>query len=117
MGNYATVSDVQAFKIDGSVIDLTSYTNDEIEAEIGFAENLIEEICEDVFYSKTQTLTFDGTGNVKLFFFPKVKIRLLTVTSLKELDLDGTTVLDTFDENIDFKKSPQIQFKCFKPNS
>lgn len=106
MGNYASVSEVQGFKIDGVTTDLTAYSSAEIEAEISFAETLIEEICEDVFYSKSATHTFDGTGNVKLFFMPKVKYRLLTATSVKELDLDGTTVLDTFTENVDFKLYP-----------
>ncbi len=106
MGNYAANADVTGFKIDGSTIDLTQYTSGEITTEIAFAEELIEEICEDIFYSKTETNTFDGTGNVKLFFMPKVKYRLLTVTSVRELDLDGTTVLDTLTENVDFKLYP-----------
>ncbi len=106
MGNYAANADVTGFKIDGSTIDLTQYTSGEITTEIAFAETMIEEICEDIFYSKTETNTFNGTGNVKLFFMPKVKARLLTITSVKELDLDGSTVLDTFTENTDFKAFP-----------
>lgn len=106
MGNYASNSDVTGFKVDGSTVDLTQYTSAEITTEIDFAEAIIEEICEDTFYAKTATHTFDGTGNVKLFFIPKVKDRLLTVTTLKELDLDGTTVLDTFVENKDYKRYP-----------
>lgn len=106
MGNYASNADVSGFKLDGSTVDLTQYSSAEITAEIDFAENLIEEVCEDIFYAKTVTHTFDGTGNVKLFFMPKIKYRLLTVTSLKELDLDGSTVLDTFTENVDFKRYP-----------
>tara|TARA_R110002020_G_scaffold123580_12_gene280272 strand:- start:1415 stop:2116 length:702 start_codon:yes stop_codon:yes gene_type:complete len=106
MGNYAVNADVSGFKIDGSTVDLTQYTSAEITAEILFAETMIEEICEDIFYSKTETNTFDGTGNVKLFFMPKIKYRLLTVTALKELDLDGSTVLDTYTENTDYKKYP-----------
>lgn len=106
MGNYASNADVAGFKVDGSTIDLTQYTSAEITAEIAFAESLIEEICEDIFYAKTATHTFDGTGNVKLFFMPKIKYRLISVTTLKELDLDGSTVLDTFTENVDFKTYP-----------
>jgi len=106
MGNYAVNADITGFKIDGSTIDLTQYTAAEITAEIVFAEAMIDEICEDIFYSKNATHYFDGLGNVKLFFSPKVKARLLTITSVKELDLDGSTVLDTFVENTDYKAYP-----------
>lgn len=106
MGNYAVNADVTSFKVSGKTTDLTEYTASEITAEIAYAEEIIEEVCEDIFYAKTETKTFNGTGNEKLFFIPKVKYRLLSITTLKELDLDGSTVLDTFVEGKDFKKYP-----------
>ncbi len=106
MGNYIVEADVSGHKINGKTIDLTEYTSAEINVEIEMVEDIIEGICEDIFYSKSETLLFNGNGQIKLFFFPKMKYRLLSVTTLRELDLNGTTVLDTYVENTDYKKFP-----------
>jgi len=105
MGNYATVAEVRAFKVRGSVVDLAAYTNDEVEAEIAFAEAVVESITGDLFYEKTETNQFDGNGLSELFFPPDVPYRLLTVTSLKNVDIDDT-LLDTYVEGDDFVAYP-----------
>jgi hypothetical protein len=104
MGNYATVAEVKAFKVDGSVVDLTGYTDAEIEVEIGLAEDIIEGICNDIFYEKDEVLRFDGNGLTRLFFKPLVTYKLLSINSVKEYDLDGTTVLYDYVENEDYKR-------------
>lgn len=103
MGNYATNTDLTTFKVDGSVIDLSEYTTAEMDAAINRSESYIEYVCSDIFYSKTETMKFDGNGNFKLFFMPQSAFALLTVTTCKEVDIDGT-VLDTFVEETDFIK-------------
>lgn len=105
-GNYAAISEVKAYKIAGTVVALTSYTDAEIGAKIALAEALIETITGDIFYVKTETNLFDGNGLTRLFFPPEVPYRLLSVTRVREYDLDGTTVLDTFVEDEDFKSYP-----------
>ena len=73
MGNYAANADVTGHKINGKTIDLSQFTSSEITAEIAVVEEIIEGICEDIFYAKTETLYFNGNGRTKLFFFPKTK--------------------------------------------
>ena len=107
MGNYATVAEVKAYKSGGVASGVaSSYSDAEIEIEIGLMESFVDSICGDVFYPKTETNLFDGKGLCRLFFIPQVSYRLVTVTSVKEYDLDGTTALDTFVENVDFKAYP-----------
>jgi hypothetical protein len=104
MGNYATASDVTSYKIDGSTVDLSAYTTAEIDTVITRTEEYIEYVTNDVFYSKTATFKFDGNGQNKLFFVPVTPLKLLTITSVKDLDFDGSTVIQTFVENTDYKK-------------
>ena len=106
MGNYVTSDEVKAKKVAGKVVDLTAYTDAEIDAEIESTELAIEALTGDIFYEKTETNLFDGNGLTQLHFVPKIPYRLLTITTLKELDIDGTTVLDTFVEGDDYKQYP-----------
>jgi hypothetical protein len=106
MGNYVTAAAIRAYKVAGNTVDLTSYTDDDINDEIEVVEQQIETVCNDIFYLKTVTNLFDGNGLTELFMPPTVTYRLLTVTSLTELDVDGSTVLDTFVEGKDFKLYP-----------
>lgn len=103
MGNYVMENDIRGFKVSGCYVDLDTYSTTEINTEISLAEQLVESITNDIFYSKAETNLFDGTGHVRLFFFPTVPYKLISVTSLKELDLDGT-VLDTFVADNDYKR-------------
>jgi hypothetical protein len=105
VGNYATSTEVKAFKVDGVVVDLTSYTDAEIDVDIGLAEDFIERITNNIFYSKTETNQFDGNGLHKLFFFPSIVYPVISITSVKDVDIDGT-VLDTLVENQDFITYP-----------
>lgn len=105
MSNYATIAEVKAFKVDGAVSGVASnYTDGEIQTELDLVEEIIEVICNDIFYTKTETNYFDGNGLVKLYFFPEIPYRLISITSCKDYDIDGTTLLDTYVENSDFKK-------------
>lgn len=106
MGNYVTVSEVRAYKVNGSVVDLTAYSDADIEERIGFVENTIERITNDIFYTKTETNKFDGKGLDTLFFAPTIPYRLISITSVKEYDIDQTTVLKTYTENTHFIKYP-----------
>ncbi len=106
MPNYATAGDVLDFKVNGRLIDLGAYTTLDIEEDLDLAEELINSITGDRFSAITETNLFDGNGLTKLFFPPGIPYRNLTVSSVQEFDLDGTTVLDTFVEDQDFKRYP-----------
>lgn len=106
MGNYVTVAEVKTFKYNGTnVVPAGCYSDAELENEIALAEAMIERITNDIFYSKTETNTFDGNGKYALFFAPRIPYKLLTVTSCKDIDINGQ-VLETFVENDDFVKYP-----------
>lgn len=104
MGNYVTASEVQTFRVDGDIVDLSDYSKAAIDEEITLVEEFVEDLCNDIFYEKTATYKFDGSGTHKLFFHPKIPYRLISVTSCKDYDTDGSTLLDTYVEGIDFVK-------------
>ena len=108
MGNYVTAASLRTFKINGCEVSdqLCDYQDAELEVDIVLAEEVIEDYTRDIFYSKTETNLFDGNGLTRFFFFPEIKYQIISVTTVKELDLDGTTVLDTFVEDVDFKTYP-----------
>ena len=114
MGNYISVEEMRAFKIDGNIVDLTSYDSIEIETDIGLAESIIEGITGDVFNQRSETNLFDGNGLVRLFFYPIIPYRLLSVTSVKEFDIDSVTVIETFVENDNFKTFDHYLETTFK---
>jgi len=93
---------MKALKINGDLIDFCDYTDAEIDDEISVAEALIERITGDIFYNKAATLSFDGNGLTRLFFLPEHPYKLLTIVSVKDFDVDGTTLLDTYVEGTDF---------------
>lgn len=103
MGNYAVAADVTAYKVNGSVVDLSGYNESEINAKIALVELLIERITNDIFYPLTATYDFDGSGNIRQYFTPKVGYKLVTISSATEVDIEGDT-LNTFVENQHFKK-------------
>lgn len=104
MGNYITSTEVKAFKVNGSVIDLVVYTDAEIDTEIALAEEIIESLTCDYFYPNSLTAFIDGNGLMELYFFPAVPAKCVSLTSVEEVDDDGVTVLDTYTENDDFKR-------------
>lgn len=95
-GNYCTIAEVKAYKISGEVVDLSDYTDGEIGNRIAVQEALIESICNDIFYLKTETNFFDGSGMPLLLFPPRTPYQLVTLTAAEEVDFDGT-VLTTYD--------------------
>jgi len=101
MGNYVTVAEVRAFKIAGEVIDLSAYTDDEVEEHIGLSESFVEAICNDIFYAKDETNRFDGNGLTQLHFQPLVVYPLISIVSCKDIDIDGAE-LEEYVEGDDF---------------
>ena len=104
MPKYVSVDSLKAFKIDGQPGDFCDYDDDEIGDQIDVAENIVEAITGNIFNAFRATLLLDGNGLQRLFFIPAVSYKLLEVSSLRNLDLDGTTVLDTYTENVDYKQ-------------
>lgn len=100
--NYLTVAALQASKDkDGTVIDTSSYTDAELLTKIQEIEEMVERITNDRFYSFDATYYFDGNGKTMLFFAPEVPYKLLSVTSVKDIDVDGD-VIETMTENDDY---------------
>lgn len=108
MGNYAVKADLTGFLVNGEAIDLSAYSDDQINDSIALAEELIEKFTDDIFYELTATYKFDGKTRTELFFSPKVPYKLLSVTSVKEIDVDGSTVLQTYTEGTDFIVRPYV---------
>lgn len=104
MGNYVTATEVRQHKIAGEVVDLSMYSDAEIDVEIDLAEQLIERLTNDWFYPKDVDVILDGNGEYALFFYPEVPAKVLSLTSVEEVDEDQVTVLHTYDENDDFVK-------------
>jgi len=102
-GNYITAAEVVAYKVDGEVVDLSGYSTAEIEAKIALVESMVETICNDIFYVKTETNLFDGVGRPTVFFAPRVPYPLISITLCQEIDIDAT-VLEVLTENDDFVK-------------
>lgn len=101
-GNYLTVVELKAAKdTKGETISVGDYTDAELDEMIDRYEELVEMWTNDRFYSFTATYVFDGTGHRYQFFPPSVPYKLLTVTSVKDVDFDGTE-LTSYTESSDF---------------
>lgn len=101
-GNYVSVAGLKAAKTPtGDTLTWSSWTDAEILEIIERNEALVEDYCNDIFYSLSATYTFDGNYKPCLFFPPKVRYRCLSVTTVKDIDIDGE-VVETLTENDDF---------------
>jgi len=100
MGNYVTTTQVKNYKVQGTRIDVTAYSDIEIEAEIALAEYLVEQYTGTIFYQKSaETNYFDGNGDRMLFVYPDVHYPLITATTVLEVDeQDNTLYTYTTDE-------------------
>lgn len=105
MSNYVTVAQIQAEKGPGGrSIDLTNWTDAQIQTKIDEVEAIVESITGDIFYTlEAATYKFDGNYLTFLPFPPKVSYALLSVDSVKNYDTDQSTVLDTYTEHTDFE--------------
>jgi hypothetical protein len=103
--NYLSVASLQAAKgPGGEAISLSNYSDPELEAMINLAETLVEQVTNNIFYPLTATYFFDGSGRPVLFFPPMVNYPLVSITGVWEVDDDGTTVLDSYTEDDDYKR-------------
>ena len=103
MGNYVIAADLDAYKVNGSVIDLTGLNNDDKNAAIALAEAIVESVTDNIFYEQTTTRVFDGSGRDCLYLPPTCPYPIVALTSVTEVDVDGSTVLHTWTEGKDFK--------------
>ncbi len=103
MSNYVTIAELKACKIGGEIVDLSMFTDAEIQAALDEAEAMIEYLLGDWFYPKSVTQLIDGNGEYELYFFPLIPARCISLTSVLEVDVDGSTVLTTYTEDEDFK--------------
>jgi hypothetical protein len=103
MPKYVDVAHLKAMKVDGVTIDLSDYSDNEIGDKIDVAEEIVDRITGDLFNGVLKTEALDGSGLSRQFFIPEVIRKLLEITTVKDLDLDGT-ILQTYVENTDFKR-------------
>ena len=102
MSNYNTIAEVKAFKDgDGNVYDVSSFTDDEIQAASDEAEDLIERVTNSKFGPFTEVWILDSDNDKALMFPPAIPYPLITVTSVELLNSTGG-VEDTLTENTDF---------------
>lgn len=102
MSNIITISVLKDFKDrNGTVYNLSNWTDDEIQAAIDEAEELVERITETRFYAATETWYLSGQGSRFLRLTPKINYPLLSVDSLLEVDESDSTI-DTWEEDTDF---------------
>lgn len=106
MSNVVTVAELKAFKKpDGTTYNISTggkgFTDDEIQLAINEAEELVEKITHQRWYSSVETWYLCGFDSKFLRFTPTIEYPLLVVTSLLEVDEDDNTV-DTWVENTDF---------------
>lgn len=105
MGNYIDTEYLNCYKLPGGIApDLSAYTETEINSLITKYEELVETYTNDIFYSKTATYYFDGSGKYFLYFWPTVSYKLITITSVQDVNEDDSQVIQTYVENTDFKK-------------
>lgn len=104
--HYTTVTLVRQHKVNGKVVDLTMFSDDEVEEAIVLAERMVEGICNNIFYVlEDTTFSFDGKGLRKLFFYPPIPYKLLSIDSVKFYDII-TTDEDELTENTHFVMYP-----------
>jgi hypothetical protein len=103
LGNYIVKADLQTYGV-----DLGSYSDDNISAFIDQAEELIEKVTSNKFYTEAATRYFDGNGKRRLFFQPVTSLRLQSITSCNIVDpTDNDTVHTTLTENTEYFLDPQ----------
>jgi hypothetical protein len=86
--HYTTPTFIRQRKINGKIVDLTMFTDAELEEAIVLSEKMIEWLTNDIFYTLVgYTYTFQGKGLNQLFFYPPVPFKLLSLTSVKFVDI------------------------------
>ena len=86
---YLTPDDIRAYKVNCQPIDLGACTDDDIQDAIDEQQEFLERITGDIFCENTATEYFDGNGECRILFPPKVPYKLLSVTSVSEKDCAG----------------------------
>lgn len=103
---YLTASQLRAWPVRGAALDYGSYSDADLITEIVIAESLVDRYCGTYFDSREGTLYLNGTGNHYLPIHPYISAPLISTTTLKLLDTDGVTALQTLTENTDFFANP-----------
>ena len=104
---YVTVAQLKAFRPPESTeaIDFSDWDDDQLEAVINEVEALAESICNDRWRVATETVYANGNGRHKLSLPADAghPYPVQTVTSITEVDFDGTTEIQTFVYGTDYR--------------
>ena len=107
MGNYTTLTLLKAFRPPSSsaIPDFTNWSDAELTVVIDEVEARIESDLNDFFYQKSaQTIYANGTKGSRIHLpqdaaYPH---KIISITSVEEVDFDQTTVIETYTEGSDF---------------
>jgi hypothetical protein len=107
MGNYTNATDLRLFRIPKSTAapDFTNWTDDELNAVIDDVEQFIEKTLCDFFYQKSaQTIYADGTKGSRIHLPQDARYphKIISITSVDEVDFDRTTVIESYTEGSDY---------------
>tara|TARA_R110002020_G_scaffold34660_4_gene105272 strand:+ start:787 stop:1473 length:687 start_codon:yes stop_codon:yes gene_type:complete len=104
MPTYTTEAALLAYKVSGSTVDLSAFSTAELEAEIDFIEVIINTYTGTSFYHETDTTYYlDGAGDRTLFFYPKLNIPNISISSILEVDEQDKTLF-TFNAATDYHR-------------
>lgn len=91
----ATADDVKDFKVSGSVVDLSAYSDPEIEETLAVTESIIEGFVSRSFTVEEDTAkVFNGSGRRNQFFVPSYRGKISDVTEVLEIDEYGDSVYE-----------------------
>jgi len=105
MSNYATIDELQDFKVAGATIDLSVYNSYELQDNLDIAESIVESYVNTIFYEIEQSIYFSGNGNQNLYIAPLLNYPIISASVCTEVD-ENDIVLWTYTEGVDFVIKP-----------
>jgi hypothetical protein len=105
MANYATVAQLRNFRVGGELVDLGGYDDATLLENIELAESIVESYVNTIFYTITQTVYFNGNGNLNLYVAQILNYPIISASTCTDVN-EADEVLWTFTEGVDFVVKP-----------
>lgn len=115
MAAFVTATELRAYKVNGVTVNLTAFTDDELDDEIELVSDMLEWYTGTTFTSTSATIYFNGSNTHWLKTWPELNAPIISVTSLVYID-DNGTILDTLVENTDYIVEPYALVKPMRPD-
>jgi hypothetical protein len=104
--NYITVADLKTYRPPESTAALSydNWTDDELEAAVNRVEARVEELCQDRWRTFDATVYANGNGKHALHLPQDARYPypISSITTVKEVDFNRSTVIQTYTEGTDF---------------